>query len=299
MIRKRHGGLIQCRDADQRPACRIDKIQPGVARRSTFRSSRRPGKQGVQILCLQEIFNGPYFCPSQDPRWYDVGRIGARSDDRADGRRTRRSTRWRSSCRSTSASRPASTTTPRRSIDADGTYLGKYRKNHIPHTSGFWEKYFFKPGNLGYPVFQTRYAQDRRLHLLRPPLPRGRAPARPERRRDRLQPVGDRRWPVAVPLEARAAGARRRERLLHGAAVNRVGTEAPWNIGKFYGIVLLRRSARQLPRRRAREDKDELVVADDGPRHDRGGAPRLAVLSRPPSRDVRRDGGAAAVSLPV
>ena len=44
-------------------------------------------------------------------------------------------------------------------IDADGTYLGKYRKNHIPHTAGFWEKYFFKPGNLGYPVFQTRYAK--------------------------------------------------------------------------------------------------------------------------------------------
>ena len=44
-------------------------------------------------------------------------------------------------------------------FDADGTYLGKYRKNHIPHTSGFWEKYFFKPGNLGYPVFQTRYAK--------------------------------------------------------------------------------------------------------------------------------------------
>src|SRR5260370_19729512 len=43
--------------------------------------------------------------------------------------------------------------------DNDGTYLGKYRKNHIPHTSGFWEKYYFKPGNLGYPVFQTRFAK--------------------------------------------------------------------------------------------------------------------------------------------
>ena len=43
--------------------------------------------------------------------------------------------------------------------DADGSYLGKYRKNHIPHTSGFWEKFFFKPGNLGYPVFETRYAK--------------------------------------------------------------------------------------------------------------------------------------------
>ena len=42
-------------------------------------------------------------------------------------------------------------------IDADGTYLGKYRKNHIPHCQpGFWEKFYFRPGNLGYPVFETR-----------------------------------------------------------------------------------------------------------------------------------------------
>src|SRR5678816_3326897 len=40
-------------------------------------------------------------------------------------------------------------------IDADGTYLGKYRKTHIPHVKGFWEKFYFRPGNLGYPVFQT------------------------------------------------------------------------------------------------------------------------------------------------
>ncbi len=40
-------------------------------------------------------------------------------------------------------------------IDADGTYLGKYRKHHIPQVSGFWEKFYFRPGNLGYPVFST------------------------------------------------------------------------------------------------------------------------------------------------
>ena len=40
-------------------------------------------------------------------------------------------------------------------IDADGTYLGKYRKTHIPHVKGFWEKFYFRPGNLGYPVFET------------------------------------------------------------------------------------------------------------------------------------------------
>ena len=41
-------------------------------------------------------------------------------------------------------------------IDADGTYLGKFRKIHIPQVlPGFWEKYYFRPGNLGYPVFQN------------------------------------------------------------------------------------------------------------------------------------------------
>ena len=40
-------------------------------------------------------------------------------------------------------------------IDADGTYLGKHRKNHIPQVKGFWEKFYFRPGNLGYPVFDT------------------------------------------------------------------------------------------------------------------------------------------------
>ena len=40
-------------------------------------------------------------------------------------------------------------------IDADGSYLGKYRKTHIPQVKGFWEKFYFRPGNLGYPVFDT------------------------------------------------------------------------------------------------------------------------------------------------
>ena len=40
-------------------------------------------------------------------------------------------------------------------VDADGTILGKYRKHHIPHLDKFWEKFYFRPGNLGYPVFET------------------------------------------------------------------------------------------------------------------------------------------------
>ena len=54
----------------------------------------KAGKKGVQILCLQEIFNGPYFCPAQTPNWYDAAEAGARPDRRRCSRSTRRSTRW-------------------------------------------------------------------------------------------------------------------------------------------------------------------------------------------------------------
>jgi beta-ureidopropionase len=115
------------------------------------------GKQGVQILCLQEIFNGPYFCPGQ-------AAAGTTPPRRCPAPRWRRRRR---SPRSTAMAIVVPVYEREQAgvyyntaaiIDADGSYLGKYRKNHIPQTSGFWEKYFFRPGNLGYPVFKTRYA---------------------------------------------------------------------------------------------------------------------------------------------
>jgi beta-ureidopropionase len=145
-------------------------------------------------------------------------------------------------------------------IDADGTYLGKYRKQHIPQTSGFWEKYFFKPGDGGYPVFETRYRHDRRLHLLRPPLPRGRALPRPQRRRDRLQPQRHRRRPQPVPVEARAARPRRRQRLLRRRHQPR-RHRGPWNIGKFYGTSYFVNPRGQILAQGS-EDGDELIIAD-------------------------------------
>ena len=108
---------------------------------------------------------------------------------------------------------------------------------------------------------QDAVREDRRLHLLRPPLPRGRAAPRPERRRDRVQPVGDRRRAVAVPLEARAAGARRRQRLLHGAAAT---ASAPRRRGTSAGSTARPTSSIRAATssRRRSEDKDELVVAE-------------------------------------
>ena len=137
-------------------------------------------------------------------------------------------------------------------IDADGTYLGKYRKTHIPHVKGFWEKFYFRPGNLGLPGLRDGGRQGRRLHLLRPPLPRGRPRARPQRRRDRLHPVGDVTRPVRVPVARSSRSATRVANGYFVGTINRVGIEPDLGDDDFYGQSLLRRSARPVHRRRRR-----------------------------------------------
>ena len=117
--------------------------------------ARQAAKQGAQIMCFQELFYGPYFCQEQNAKWYDL------AEPIPDGPIARRMLKLAKETRmvlivpmyeqdgvgiyyNTAAV-----------IDADGSYLGKYRKTHLPHLSGFWEKYYFRPGNLGYPVFDT------------------------------------------------------------------------------------------------------------------------------------------------
>jgi beta-ureidopropionase len=115
--------------------------------------------QGAQITCLQELSTGPYFCQVQDPKFYDF------AEPVPDGPTTRR-------MQEVAKKHNMALVVPLYEmeqtgvyyntavvIDADGSYLGKYRKTHIPQVKGFWEKFYFRPGNLGYPVFQTKYAK--------------------------------------------------------------------------------------------------------------------------------------------
>ena len=114
-------------------------------------------KQGAQVMLFQELFYGPYFCQVQDPQYYSYtelipdGPTTKRMQDLAKqtGHGPRRA--------DVRGGRDASGIYYNTAavIDADGTYLGKYRKTHIPHVKGFWEKYYFRPGNMGYPVFET------------------------------------------------------------------------------------------------------------------------------------------------
>ncbi|MGZ3636636.1 MAG: nitrilase-related carbon-nitrogen hydrolase [Ktedonobacterales bacterium] len=116
-------------------------------------------ERGAQITCLQELATGPYFCQVQDPKFYEF------AEPVPDGPTIRR-------MREVAKQHEMVLVVPvyeleqtgvyyntAAVIDADGSYLGKYRKTHIPQVNGFWEKFYFRPGNLGYPVFQTKYAK--------------------------------------------------------------------------------------------------------------------------------------------
>ena len=117
-------------------------------------------RQGVQILCLQELFYGPYFCAEQDPRWYEL------TEPVPDGPTVRLMQELAARHHMAiivpvyEQEMPGLYFNTAAVIDADGTYLGKYRKHHIPHCyPGFWEKFYFTPGDLGYPIFDTKYAK--------------------------------------------------------------------------------------------------------------------------------------------
>lgn len=117
------------------------------------------GRKGVQVLCFQEVFTQPYFCPSQDSKWYAaVEKIPEGPTTKLMQELARKHSMvivvpiYEEDITGVYYNTAAV-------IDADGRYLGKYRKTHIPQVAGFWEKFFFKPGNSGYPVFQTAYCK--------------------------------------------------------------------------------------------------------------------------------------------
>ena len=117
--------------------------------------ARAAAAQGAQVLCFQEIFTAPYFCNVQDNQYF------ATAEPIPDGPTMQQMI---SLAKETGMvlvvpifeiEDTGSYYNTAAVIDADGTYLGKYRKTHIPQVEGFWEKFYFRPGNLGYPVFDT------------------------------------------------------------------------------------------------------------------------------------------------
>jgi len=251
-------GLIQCSNPlndESQPVARIqkamlDKHLPLID---------EAGRKGVQILCLQEIFNGPYFCPSQDKRWYAAAEpIPGPTTELMQAYAKKYEMvivvpLYELAMRGVFYNSASV-------IDADGRYLGKYRKQHIPQTSGFWEKYFFKPGDGGYPVFQTRYAKIGVYICYDRHFPEGARCLGLNGAEIVFNPsatvagLSQHLWKLEQPAHAVANG-------YFLGANNRVGTEAPWNIGRFYGSSYFVNPRGQFLAEGS-EDRDEVVVAD-------------------------------------
>jgi N-carbamoylputrescine amidase len=121
---------------------------------SNMALARRAASQGAQVLCFQELFYGPYFCQVQDPQFFSYTESvpGPTTQVMCD---LARETGMVLIVPVYEIEQEGVFYNTAAVIDADGTYLGKYRKHHIPQVAGFWEKFYFRPGNLGYPVFET------------------------------------------------------------------------------------------------------------------------------------------------
>lgn len=217
------------------------------------------GKKGVQILCLQELFLGPYFPAEQDAKWYDLTEPVPGPTTNRIAERAKKyqmviivpvyEEEMTGLYYNTAAV-----------YDADGTYLGKYRKHHIPHVGGFWEKFYFRPGNLGYPVFDTQYAKVGVYICYDRHFPEGARVLGLNGAEIVFNPsatiAGLSRylWELEQPAHAVANG-------YFIAAINRVGIEEPWKTGKFYGSSYFCDPRGQIIAQGG-ENKDELVVAD-------------------------------------
>jgi len=217
--------------------------------------------QGVQMLCFQEIFTTPYFCAEQTTRWYEaVERI----PDGPTVKLMQDVAKQHGMVLIVPIYEEEQTGVYYNSaavIDADGKYLGKYRKTHIPHVNpGFWEKFYFRPGNLGYPCFDTAFARIGVYICYDRHFPEGARCLGLNGAEIVFNPsatvagLSEYLWKLEQPAHAVANG-------YFVGAINRVGTEAPWNIGEFYGQSYFCDPRGQIVAEASR-DKDELVVAD-------------------------------------
>ncbi|HHH10892.1 MAG TPA: acyltransferase, partial [Sorangium sp.] len=225
-------GLIQASDAANDGDLPIEQIQK-MALEKHVGMIEEAAKKGVQILGLQEIFNGPYFCPSQNPRWYEAaeaipGPTTALMQELAKKHSMAMVVPLYEREQAGVYYNTAAV------IDADGSYLGKYRKQHIPQTSGVWEKYFFKPGNLGYPTFRTAYGTIGVYICYDRHFPEGARLLGLNGAEIVFNPsatvagLSQYLWKLEQPAHAVANG-------YFVAASNRVGEEKPWDLGRFYG----------------------------------------------------------------
>ncbi|EHQ28386.1 carbon-nitrogen hydrolase [Mucilaginibacter paludis] len=140
-------GLVQMSCTASKP----DNLNKAIAK------IRETAEGGAQIICLQELFTSLYFCDVEDHDNFALAEaIPGPSTDALSSVAAELGVVIIASLFEKRAQGVYHNTTA--VLDADGTYLGKYRKMHIPDDPGFYEKFYFTPGDLGYKVFKTKFA---------------------------------------------------------------------------------------------------------------------------------------------
>ncbi len=252
------GALIQtklCSNSDN-----VHTIKQAMIDRAVAQLEEAAAK-GAQVACLQELFYGPYFCAEQQKKWYDI------TERIPDGPTTKL-------MQSIAAKHNMVLIVPMYEedltgvyyntaavINADGKYLGKFRKLHLPHCEpGFWEKFYFRPGNLGYPIFDTRVGKigvyicyDRHFPEGWRALGLGGAEIvfNPSAT---VAGLSEYLWKLEQPAAAA-------NNIYYVGAINRPGTEKPWSIGEFYGQSYFANPRGQILAEGKRVE-DDVVVAD-------------------------------------
>ena len=222
---------------------------------------RQAAEQGAEVVCFQEIFYGPYFPADQDPKWY------ALTEQVPEGPTTQRFADLAKELGVVlvlpvyEEDKTGVYYNTAAVVDSDGSYLGKYRKHHIPHCApGFWEKFFFKPGNLGYPVFETAAGRIGVYICYDRHFPEGARILGLNGAEIVFNPsatvagLSEYLWKLEQPAHAVANG-------YFVGAINRVGHERPWDIGEFYGTSYFCDPRGQIVAEAPR-DRDAVVVAD-------------------------------------
>lgn len=264
------GGLIQAANvipptADTSKMSREDmlaelaKIKEAMIEKH-LKMTEEAAEKGVQVLCYQEIFTGPYFCGEHNMRWYDFAEpIPGPTVNRFAELAKKHSMViiipiYEIATEGVYYNSAAV-------VDADGELLGVYRKNHIPYVWPlFCEKYYFKPGNLGYPVFETAAGKIGVYICYDRHFPDGARVLGLHGAEIVFNPsattagVSKYLWELEQPAHAVANG-------YFIGAINRVGTEEPWNMGRFYGSSYFCDPRGKIISQGS-EEGDEVVVAD-------------------------------------
>ncbi len=254
------GALIQatlCEPADSA----VDRIKQAMIDKHVDLIAQA-ADQGAQICCLQELFYGPYFPAEQNEKWYSmVERV-------PDGPTIRLMTELAKKHQMVmivpvyEEEMTGLYYNTAAVIDADGTFLGKFRKMHLPHCNpGFWEKFYFRPGNLGYPVFETQVGKVGVYICYDRHFPEGARCLGLNGAEMVFNPsatvagLSEYLWKLEQPAHAVA-------NQYFVGAINRPGTEGPWNIGEFYGQSYFCDPRGHLFAQTDKRTEDAIVIGD-------------------------------------